>query len=643
MPSIHLQKLSETTSPLSAWSVIQRDENSNFIVLCHTKHNTLTDSVHRICTDVIVEENTLTHGDHMKAFTNVLEQINQELSSLYLRYKKSEVSIFIWLLVEKNLHFSVFWKDLTGIISSSRGAEDIFVDMDTGEWHFVYDSHGDIKEDETLYLFSPKVDTHLLNDEFQDIRHLPISERGQLLAERLHRSYNKDGVILVIGSSTEEDMEWKWWEPQESKRYEQGKMIFGAVRGFSEKIVKNTQKAFVHLSKNTQNWVVIAGIVVSVVLLYFVITSLIRSQYTIFVPQKYRDTLAEARVNLDDATRMIDQPEAFSSAISKVKSAIQTVKDANVLKVDVAQLESDIAVLEKSVNKVTTLANNEYKPIYSFSKNIDSLPFSIHIFDSKISLVTTNTIIGPFVAWENPTEYTIPNGEKFTFSDMNSDGRIFFWTNQDRIYIFDKGIFSTQNIQQVGGWDKAVDISAYNSNIYLLSGDRKQIYRHRLQSENTYSGRGFIITDTQTRSITDIDVDGSVWMFWWSGGNVALEKILTAPKYERRGIVINGLGTNTFNEINPDTTKIYADADFSELYILANNRIWIFAPNSRRFNDVQFVTYVGQIDVPNVIITDMAIEQNGDVRNIYFWSPKSGIYTAKINIVDNKIHILPSE
>jgi len=75
--------------------------------------------------------------------------------------------------------------------------------------------------------------------------------------------------------------------------------------------IKKIQETFVTLSKETQNWVIISGIFLSVVLLYLVITSLIRSQYTIFVPQKYRDMVAEARVNLDDATRMIDQPENF--------------------------------------------------------------------------------------------------------------------------------------------------------------------------------------------------------------------------------------------------------------------------------------------------------------------------------------------
>ena len=75
---------------------------------------------------------------------------------------------------------------------------------------------------------------------------------------------------------------------------------------------------------------------------------------------------------------------------------IQEVKAADVLKVDVAQLENDVAILERAVNKVTSLKIEDYLNIYTFTKTVDSLPFSIHAHESKLSFVTTDSIIGPF-------------------------------------------------------------------------------------------------------------------------------------------------------------------------------------------------------------------------------------------------------
>jgi hypothetical protein len=537
----------------------------------------------------------------------------------------------------------MFGTELTGIIVSEKNIEDILSDMDTGEGHFVYDSHGDIRENETLYIFAPKIDTHVIGNECSTLGHLPATERLQLIGERIERSYMTDGMIISIGDEQEIIEKKANWNAGKIASKRHPKVLMENMAQVSNNSIKKIQDTFITLSKETQNWVIISGIFLSVILLYLVITSLIRSQYTIFVPQKYRDMVAEARVNLDDATRMIDQPENFWPAVMRVRDIIQEVKTADVLKVDVAQLENDIAVLEKAVNKVTSLRPEDYVNIYSFSQNLDSLPFSIHSHETKLSFVTKDTIIGPFSPGEAPKEYPIPNGEKYTFSDVDSDWRVYLGTDKDKIYIFDKWVYNIQNIQQVGGWDKALDISIYNSNIYLLGADRKQIYKHRRQAENTYSGRSFVIADTQAKSIVDMDIDGSVWLLSWSGENIGTEKILTAPKYERRTITINSLGINTFQNFNPETTKMYTGESYQEVYILADNRIWVFVPSSRRFNDVRFMTYIGQIDAPNTIITDIAIEQDGDVRKIYFGSPKSGVFSTKITVKDNKIHILPSQ
>jgi hypothetical protein len=595
-----------------------------------------------MCTDYIVDAH-ITHDNALHIFTEILEEINHSLNTLYLQHKKSDVSVFLGLLVDSHLHFSMFGKELTGIIVSDKNVEDILSDMDTGEGHFVYDSHGDIRDNETLYIFSPKIDSHVIGNECSNLGHLPATERLQLIGERIERSYVTDGMIMSIGEEREQVQKKGNWSAGKITSKRHPKVIMESVAQVSNNGIKKIQDTFITLSKETQNWVIISGIFLSVILLYLVITSLIRSQYTIFVPQKYRDLVAEARVNLDDATRMIDQPENFWPAVTRVREIIQTVKTADVLKVDVAQLENDVAVLEKAVNKVTSLRPEDYVGIYTFTKTTDSLPFSIHSYETNISLVTKDAIIWPFSPGETPKEYPIPNGEKYTFSDVDSEGKIYMGTDKDKIYIFDKWIYNIQNIQQVGGWDKALDISVYNSNIYLLWADRRQVYKHRRQSENTYSGRSFVIADSQTKPIIDMDIDGSVWLFSGSGENIGTEKILTAPKYERRTITINSLGINTFQNFAPETTKIYTGESYQEIYILADNRIWVFVPSSRRFNDVRFMTYIGQIDAPNIIITDIAIEQDGDVRKIYFGSPKSGIFSTKITVTDNKIHILPSQ
>lgn len=97
------------------------------------------------------------------------------------------------------------------------------------------------------------------------------------------------------------------------------------------------------------------------------------------------------------------------------------MKAADVLKVDVAQLENDIAILERAVNKVTSLKVEDYVNVYNFTRTVDSVPFSIHSHETKLSFVARDSIIGPFSPGEAPKEYPIPNNEKYTFSDVDNE------------------------------------------------------------------------------------------------------------------------------------------------------------------------------------------------------------------------------
>lgn len=642
MHNIHIHKINQGDSILSHCTVIEKNEKMKFVLLCHANKSSVADIIFRICTDQIVDF-SLTETDEVRAFTEILDRINHALDKQYHLHDKKDISIFLWLLVDKQIHFSMFGSKISGLMVSDTNIEDILVEMDTGEWHFVYDSHGEIHAHETLYLFAPRIDTHVLGDDCKTLWHLSLPEKTEFLWKRLEKTYLDDAIIMGIWEENTKSESSKNWNRQSLSNNFFSVTFFKNILKLSNHWSKKIQASFYKLSHEAQNWSIIAGIFMSTILLYLVITTLVKGQYKLFVPQKYRDILAEARSDLDNATRLVDQPENFWPALSKIREKILAIKVADVLKIDVAILEKEMGALEKTINKVTPLKPEDAVLIYEFSRPVDLLPFSLYAHEDKVTLMTTDTIIGPFWMWEVAKENVIPGNEKFLFSDIDNEWKIYFTTQQNKIFIFNKWIFSLQNIQQVGGWDRAGNISVYNGNIYLLSENRKQIFKHRRQSENTYAGKSLVITDNQDKSIIDLDIDGSVWILWGKADFFSTEKILTAPKYERRPIIINGLGINTIKDTNPETFKVYASDSYQEVYLLADNRIWVFIPNSKRFNDVFNITYVWQIDVGDKKITDIAIEQNGDVRKIYFWSSKSGVYMTKITIKDNKIMVLPSK
>lgn len=146
-----------------------------------------------------------------------------------------------------HVHFSTFGKELTGIIVSGTNIEDILSDMDTGEGHFVYDSHGDIRENETLYIFAPKVDTHVIGGECKTLSHLPIAERCQLISERIERSYTRDSIILCIGKETTATKKEQWNPQKMSSTRKKGEEILENVRKVSNEGVRKIQAGFTDL------------------------------------------------------------------------------------------------------------------------------------------------------------------------------------------------------------------------------------------------------------------------------------------------------------------------------------------------------------------------------------------------------------
>jgi hypothetical protein len=78
--------------------------------------------------------------------------------------------------------------------------------------------------------------------------------------------------------------------------------------------------------------------------------------------------------------------------------------------------------------------------------------------------------------------------------------------------------------------------------------------------------------------------------------DLVLEKLFTYPEYKIQSITLNKLPKNYELENKDELVKIVARSDLSYVYFFFNNRIWIFKPNSKRYQDVKSLEYIGQIE-----------------------------------------------
>jgi len=79
-------------------------------------------------------------------------------------------------------------------------------------------------------------------------------------------------------------------------------------------------------------------------------------------------------------------------------------------------------------------------------------------------------------------------------------------------------------------------------------------------------------------------------------------------------IVLNNLPKN----YDKDPTKnnrvdIYARQDLNYVYMLLENKILVFQPNSKRYQDVKNLTYKGQVEGKGFNIKDFYVESDGTI------------------------------
>jgi hypothetical protein len=71
-----------------------------------------------------------------------------------------------------------------------------------------------------------------------------------------------------------------------------------------------------------------------------------------------------------------------------------------------------------------------------------------------------------------------------------------------------------------------------------------------------------------------------------------MQKFFASPKYEMMGITLNKLPKNYKKEIPNTKIEIKTSSELNYVYMLLNNKIFVFKPNSRNYKDTSSLTYI---------------------------------------------------
>ncbi len=374
-----------------------------------------------------------------------------------------------------------------------------------------------------------------------------------------------------------------------------------------------------------------AFLFVGIALLFALIYSFIQAIfYTVNTPNKdSKNELLKAQTLIEESQKLTSNPASFNKNIEEAEKILLELKEEQLHIADTESLLGRIDAMKKEINDIETVNLSKTSSIVPFNAS-DISPVGCYEFDKKITLLGKQWAIFAYSRSEAIQKVTpYPNGEKLLDFDFSDDGNSFILTEANTLLSWKKWTLTYINASGQDVWEKAKKIKLFNGNIYLLSSDGRILYKHKPWI-NGFSSKTPSFETSWTASILDIWIDG--WIYSISDEWKIIRFISGKPDYPKN-IVINKVPW-IYDIGKQEPLKFVVKPNLSYIYILSGRSLWIFEPNSKRFQDVTAWTYVAQVE----------LQTNEEIRNVciprdwlLYTVTNLGLYETKFEIANWKI------
>lgn len=569
-----------------------------------------------------------------KDFAISLENVNTILKTWEQddREKIERLNIIIWILNKNNLYFSNIWKTSAYLVKNTNEVMEI-TEKEEQKKVFLYISEGKLDNYDTIIMWTDRLLNYLSYSDFSD-------SALWKKVEDLNRSIE---IILE-----DEKMKNNLWilsfkycfftesSQENSKIKDSLHKIFYRVldNSITKRIIAIymiTKEKIKEQSKIIKNVIYITGILVSLTILYFIISGIASTSINTQTLEDNKEDLVKAKEYIKIASDNWNNPDIFELNIQNAENLINTLKGKWLFANDLGKLSEDLAIVKKQFYWVETFIEKPENLVYSIDKTQEAI--KVLKISKKLYIITKNSIIWPII----PTQQAKLN----TFSELKNDSFIDatpFWTDiilltkAGKVVEFTKNwLFSFKDVKDQKTWESSNTILSFWQNIYLVSKDENQIYKHK-ESGNSFSSWEWYLKKEDSETIwkiIDIAID---WGIYLLKDDLSIVKFFSSP-YRIENIVINKLAKNYNIENKNSIVKIKASANLNYVYILLNNTIWILEPSTKRFQDTKSLTYIWQIEWSQEKIIDFHINNDWQIDLLN----KNWIYSLNFEINDGKI------
>ncbi len=609
------------------------DIDLDCMILLSTKDYKLSDLLYHKIIDAIIDR---IHPKNVyKDFSNALENINAFLGTWKADGEKIKgLHAIIGIYHNKTFLFSSIWKASCYLYNTHRDIIEVTERDDTPR-NFSFISSGDIADGESLILSTVRILDTLSKDDLRDGFSLwTIIRAGENIEHIfLHEHTWKNIWLMLFKKVFQKTQENLWtWE----------KFWYYFLRFCDNKVIKNIlgyiyflKDSIIHKSQLTRQVLLGIWLFVSTFLLYFLISSFfsVTSNSKNIEEAKKQFYIAQDKVL--KASANMNNADMFSLNVHEAQTIIKKLEEQELFLEDITKLRDDLWALQKQFNGIQPFEANSQNTIYRFDTPKDIV--KVVSISNKIYVVHKKSITWPILQWESTQNFIF---KELSWDDEFIDATVYdtnivLITQQGKVVNFAKNkYFSYVDVADQPTWESSKIISSYTTNLYLLSDSWNQILRHKKKG-NIYDAGVAYLTDTDAQNIGNIlslAVDGWIYILKKDGSIV---KLFRSPEYRLESIVINKLPKN-YNFSAKDSVKnpsIRARIDLNYVYILLQNKILVFKPNTIRYQDVKSLQYIWQVEGKNIVIEDFYIDNDGEIFLASTW----GIYKLEFDVVDDKL------
>lgn len=611
-----------------------------------TRSHTLTphDAVTIFCiVDGENESTTSIIEDHILESISSTEwnirETSQDFSYITEHYNNFITSFPKEDLVEMRVLLGMLqWDTLT--LSTIGGTSGVFIEANgkliditvhenkSYEFHSI--TNGKIPAWATVYLSNDRIENILGADVLNELAQLPPDTWSETSTQIIEREIRNNLHIIRISRniySTPSPVFYRDKRKQSDIIRDKWAIFVEYIR--SKKMGEKTKWLIQKLPNLQNKKYLYTFLIVGIAILFVLAYTLISSVLLVFnnSTSDNKNLLIKAKTLIDESQKLTGNPVAFNTKITEAEKILFDLRKEEMYIIDTQDLLWRITSMKKDVYDIQEVDMTHLVSVIPFDpKEIN--PLWVFEKDKKLTVIGEKWAILNYVTWDKTLKIIpYPSNESVKNFDVGEDGSIYILTTANNILSPERSDFKRQVVTGQAKWEDALTIKTFNGNIYLLDASKDQIERHK-PGVNGFSQKSGLLKKTQP-GIFDLSIDGWIYLYMDDG------KIYRyfGDKDNLTAITLNKIpGEWNINTSIPSTfiTRSY----LSYVYILNWNKIWIFQPNSKRFQDITSWEYKGQFELKTEEeIRSIAVPRDGMV----YVTTNRWIYDLKFEFIDGKV------